>query len=50
LNIITVETWRLHNFAPFVRVFCRSIPVEEEKPPQEQGHYLHPELFGAPAE
>ena len=22
------------------------IPVEEEKPPQEQGHYLHPELFG----
>jgi len=23
------------------------IPVEEEKPPQEQGHYLHPELFGA---
>jgi len=26
------------------------IPVEEEKPPQEQGHYLHPELFGAPSE
>ena len=23
------------------------IPVEQEKPPQEQGHYLHPELFGA---
>ena len=23
------------------------IPVEEEKLPQEQGHYLHPELFGA---
>jgi hypothetical protein len=23
------------------------IPVEEEKPPQEQGRYLHPELFGA---
>jgi len=23
------------------------IPVEEVKPPQEQGHYLHPELFGA---
>jgi hypothetical protein len=23
------------------------IPVEEEKPPLEQGHYLHPELFGA---
>jgi hypothetical protein len=23
------------------------IQVEEEKPPQEQGHYLHPELFGA---
>jgi hypothetical protein len=26
------------------------IPVEEEKPPQEQGRYLHPELFGAPPE
>jgi trimeric autotransporter adhesin len=26
------------------------IPTEEEKPPQERGHYLHPELFGAPAE
>ncbi|HEV2423849.1 MAG TPA: hypothetical protein VGZ29_03370 [Terriglobia bacterium] len=23
------------------------IPVEEEKPPREQGKYLHPELFGA---
>jgi hypothetical protein len=23
------------------------IPVEEMKPPQEQGYYLHPELFGA---
>ena len=23
------------------------IPTVEEKPPQEQGHYLHPELFGA---
>jgi len=23
------------------------IPVEEEKPRQEQGHFLHPELFGA---
>jgi len=23
------------------------IPVEEEKPLQEQGHYPHPELFGA---
>lgn len=26
------------------------IPVEEEKPPQEQGRYLHPELFGASPE
>ena len=26
------------------------IPVEEEKPLQEQGHYLHPELFGASPE
>jgi hypothetical protein len=26
------------------------IPVEEEKSPQEQGRYLHPELFGASPE
>jgi trimeric autotransporter adhesin len=26
------------------------IQVEEDKSPQEQGHYLHPELFGAPRE
>ncbi len=23
------------------------IPTEEEKPANEQGHYLHPEFFGA---
>jgi hypothetical protein len=26
------------------------IPVEEVKPPQEQGTYLHPELYGQPEE
>jgi hypothetical protein len=26
------------------------IEVEEDKPAAEQGHYLHPELFGAAAE
>ena len=26
------------------------IPTEEAKPANEQGHYLHPELFGAPPE
>jgi hypothetical protein len=26
------------------------IPVEEPKPPEEQGLYLHPELYGQPAE
>ncbi len=26
------------------------IPTEELKPDNEQGHYLHPELFGAPAD
>lgn len=26
------------------------IPVEEAKPAQERGHYLHPELYGASAE
>jgi len=24
------------------------IPVEEEKPAQERGYYLHPELYGQP--
>ncbi|MGQ9495589.1 MAG: hypothetical protein ACUVRY_04930 [Thermoanaerobaculaceae bacterium] len=24
------------------------IPVEEEKPPEERGYYLHPELYGQP--
>lgn len=26
------------------------IPVEEEKPPEEQGYYLHPEVWGQPLE
>jgi hypothetical protein len=26
------------------------IPVEEVKPPEEQGTYLHPELYGQPEE
>jgi hypothetical protein len=26
------------------------VQVEVKKPPQDQGRYLHPELFGAPAE
>jgi hypothetical protein len=26
------------------------IPTEEEKPPQERGKYLHPELYGASAD
>ena len=26
------------------------IPTEEEKPPSEQGHYLHPELYGEGAD
>ena len=26
------------------------IPVEEEKSARERGHYLHPELYGAPEE
>jgi hypothetical protein len=26
------------------------IPVEQSKTDKERGHYLHPELFGAPAE
>ncbi|MFC1877865.1 hypothetical protein ACFL2E_11455 [Thermodesulfobacteriota bacterium] len=26
------------------------IPVEEDKPPEERGYYLHPELYGQPEE
>jgi len=33
---------------PFVRV--NGAPVETDKPEQERGKYLHPELFGKPAD
>jgi hypothetical protein len=26
------------------------IPVEEQKPVAEQGHYLHPDAFGLPSD
>ncbi len=29
-------------------VIAYRIPVEEDKPAEEQGFYLHPELYGQP--
>jgi hypothetical protein len=43
-------SWQVTGIRHDAYADAHRIQVEEEKPPQEQGHYLHPELFGAPAE
>ncbi len=43
-------SWQVTGIRQDAYAKANRIPVEEDKPPQEQGHYLHPELFGAPAE
>jgi len=43
-------SWQVTGIRQDAFANAHRIPTEEEKPPQEQGHYLHPELFGAPAE
>ncbi len=43
-------SWQVTGIRQDAYASAYRIPVEEEKPPQEQGRYLHPELFGAPAE
>jgi hypothetical protein len=57
---ITAGKFRIRTTKPHVKVSwqvtgvrhdawanANRIPTEEEKPASEQGHYLHPELFGA---
>jgi len=41
-------SWQVTGIRHDAYANAHRIRVEEEKPPQEQGHYLHPELFGAP--
>ena len=40
-------SWQVTGIRQDAYANAHRIPTEVEKPPQEQGHYLHPELFGA---
>jgi hypothetical protein len=40
-------SWQVTGIRQDAWANAHRIPTEEEKPPSEQGHYLHPELFGA---
>ena len=40
-------SWQVTGIRQDAYADAHRIPVEEDKPPQEQGHYLHPELFAA---
>jgi hypothetical protein len=43
-------SWQVTGIRHDAYANAHRIQVEEEKPPQEQGRYLHPELFGASPE
>jgi hypothetical protein len=43
-------SWQVTGIRHDVWANAHRIPVEEMKPEQERGFYLHPELFGAPPE
>jgi hypothetical protein len=43
-------SWQVTGIRHDAYANAHRIPTEVEKPADEQGHYLHPELFGAPAE
>ena len=43
-------SWQVTGIRQDAYANAHRIPVEEVKPDQERGLYLHPELFGAPAE
>ena len=53
-NVFTIQTskpavkvsWQVTGVRHDAYADAHRIPVEEEKPRQERGHYLHPELFG----
>jgi hypothetical protein len=40
-------SWQVTGIRQDAWANAHRIPTEEEKPANEQGHYLHPELFGA---
>jgi hypothetical protein len=40
-------SWQVTGIRQDAYANAHRITVEEAKPPEEQGHYLHPELFGA---
>jgi hypothetical protein len=40
-------SWQVTGIRQDAWANAHRIPVEEDKPPLDQGHYLHPELFGA---
>lgn len=41
-------SWQVTGIRHDAYANAHRIPVEEEKPPQEKGHYLYPELFRTP--
>ena len=43
-------SWQVTGIRHDAYANAERIPVEEDKPSQERGHYLHPELFGATAQ
>ena len=43
-------SWQVTGVRQDAYANAHRIPVEEVKPPGEQGHYLHPQLFGTGAE
>ncbi len=43
-------SWQVTGIRQDAWANAHRIPVEQAKPVGERGHYLHPELFGAPAE
>jgi hypothetical protein len=43
-------SWQVTGIRHDAYAEANRIPVEESKPSQERGYYLHPELFGQPQE
>jgi trimeric autotransporter adhesin len=43
-------SWQIMGVRQDAYANAHRVQVEEDKLPQDQGHYLHPELFGAPPE
>ena len=40
-------SWQVTGIRQDAYANAHRVQVEEDKPAQDQGHYLHPELFGA---